>query len=215
MLYKNRESIYLNIVVGDTVYSGIETTKYYLDDAKNFRKLLDTCDGPFFEGEDNEIIRNIFIKVYNYFDPLGVPDTDTIIKNVQCQTQLKKALKKAEKRDYIAEEARQISEFIENAQRMSWGQDDSYMETRIFKLVKTEEEFLNLKNIEELTDDKCRIRVGWYEKSFKQQCREKGIRRKYKYLLKYSKNFSHEYDYFKFWYDLKRTGVYYVYISEQ
>lgn len=214
-LYQNCESIYLNMTVGDTVYSGIGTTKYCLDDAKKFRKELDSCEGPIFEGEDDEIIRRIFLQVNSYFDPLGCPDTDSIINSVHCQTQLKKALKRAERRDDIATEAKQISEFIENAQRMSWGQFDSNIERRIFKLVKTKEEFLKLDNIEELTESGWTIRVAWLEKNWVDQCREKGIFRKFKRLLRNHEDFTAESEYFKFWYDLKKTGIYYIYIPEQ
>lgn len=214
-LYQNYERVYLNIVVGDTVYSGIETTKYYLDDAKNFRKELDNCEGPIFEGKDEEIIRKIFLKVNSYFTPLGCPDTDSVLKSVICQEQLKKALKKAEKREDIAEEANLILKLIENGQRMSWGHFDANIERRIFKLVKTKEEFLKLSNIEEVTEEGLKIRVAFKEKYWHAQCEEKSILRKSNYMLKHSKNFSDAFECFNFWYDIKRTGIYYVYIPEQ
>lgn len=214
-LYQKGERVYLNKVVGDTVYSGIETTKYYLDDAKNFRKLLDTCDGPIFEGEDDEIIKRIYLQVNSYFAPLGCPDTNDILNSVRCSIQLKKALKEAETREDIAEEAKQISEFIQNAKRMSWWHLDANVERKIFKLVKTKEEFLKLSNIREITEEGWSIRIGFKEKCWHDQCKEKSILRKSKHLLKDSKNFSDAYECFNFWYDLKRVGIYYVYIPEQ
>ena len=161
------------------------------------------------------MIQRIFLKVNSYFVPLGCHDTDSIRKSGICQIQFKKALKRAEKRKDIAEEAKKNSEFIKNRQRMQCEQQDLHIERRIFKLVKTEEEFINLNNIEELTETGERIRIAFKEKFWTAQSKEKSILRKSQYLLRHSKKFSEEFDCFNFEDDLKKTGIYYIYILEQ
>lgn len=220
--YKEGDAFYENVVVGDKTYSGLGTTRYYLEEAKSFRASLDTGKGEIFIGDEDQIRKNIWIHIDRYFDPLSVTTTSIILNKVICSGVLKKELKEAQNWEDTAEDAEALLDLIEKGKYTCWGCEDAFVSKKIFKFVKSEEEFEDvLKHTKELTSGSDnpfkKIRIAFEEEHYDDQCRKKGVLRKRNDLFENSgtnPEFSKDYDVFKFWNNIVKTGIYYVYIPK-
>lgn len=216
--YKSKEALYEKVLVGDKTYTGLETTRYFLEEVKSFRESLDEI----FVGDEDKIKRNIWNQIDAYFNPLSVTTTSIILNKVICSGVLKKELKEAQNREDTAEDAKALLDLIKEGKYTCWGCEDAFVSKKIFKLVKSEEEFEDvLKHTKELTSGSDnpfkKIRVAFEEEHYDDQCRKKGVLRKRNALFKNSginPEFSKDYDVFKFWNNIVKTGIYYVYIPK-
>lgn len=220
--YEAGDVFYTCVTVGDKVYTGRETTKYYLESVMDFRKSLDSEKGPLFEGDAKEVIKNIYNMIIHYYEPISY-DAICRVKNVvECQGQLYTALRKAKKDKTLVADAESMLHFIDTAAYSSWGQMDSYVDRRKFVLIKTEEKFesiLKSDRAEELTPGTIkpflRIRVAFEEISEQELYKKRNILRKYlAFWHKYGKSEQAD-EYFKIlnlWNGIARTATYYVYV---
>jgi len=209
-------------------YVGLARTKYMLDFAKEFREALDTCEGWWFEGSEKEIRRNIYYTAIEFFTDMSLKSMERVIHQVYCEDRLMKALTTAsQRRRYIRNDAKELLNFIQNSQHMSWGQEDEHIKVRHFKQIKKVSDFEaliskdNPNRAEELTFDRepfVAIRVAWRENTIPQQCREKNIYHQFDALFtdpEQRKDFHTCYEILKFWYGLAEIGEYFVCIPTQ
>ena len=191
------------------------------EELKKLRRNLNTREGKLFEGADKEVYQNVYDKIEYFLYYIPVSLVREIIYEVHVQSQLIKALEKASNsKDALkANDAMNLMEFIQQAKHVSWSQADAYVERRRFKLVSKEmyEKMLSRKEVTELTPGAInpyrKIRVAMEEEDTYTQYRKKHIFRKFSTLCK--KYNGEGIDAFNFWYDVKDTAIYYVYIPSE
>ena len=225
--YEERRSFSRKITVGDKEYVGLQTTQFWLEDLKQFRTALETQELAIFQGTEEDVIAKIYNAIQDYYEPLNAEAISEITKVVWVQSQLRRELKKAaKKRRKTCQEARGILDYIKNAKHIAWSQDDECVQRKIFKLVKTNEEF---EFILKSNKDKCTeltvecsepfemIRIAMVEISFKEQYQSKHIVKEYKKLFDAHKLDwkQRAFDQFNFWHDVMNTAVYYVFIPQE
>lgn len=223
--YEAGDIFYTRLTVGDRVLLGRETTQYYLDCVKSFRKNLDSEDGHLFKGDSKEVIKKIYHMIIFYYEHLSIDAINRIKNVVECQGQLYTALAKAKKIDSLKADAESMMKFIDSAAFSSWGQMDSCVERRKFVLVKNEEKFeglLRAEEVEELTpgtiEPFLRIRVAFEEISVKELYRKKNILRKYLVFWHKYGTAENADEYFKIlnlWNNIAKTAIYYVYVPNK
>ena len=227
LLYSQGHKIALQFLRGNRIYSGLETTKYYLDSIKDFRILLNKPEGEFFTGTEFEIQKRIYEKICEYYKPLSPEAICRITHDVVCQGQLDEAIRAAKKNLSTFKDAVHISRFIANGCTLNWGDCDERVNRKIFKLVKTEECFENLLNraekqpFVEITNDgfiPCtQIRVAFQFLEIPDIYRKKARYRDYRNFWESPhrvEDFDLNYTIFNMWNDVTETGVYYVYIPQ-
>lgn len=223
--YCDGEVFCTSVTIGDRVYKGQDTTKYYLDVIREFRSSLNAEEGPLFEGDSKQVIKNIYYKIVRFYDQISFKAVCRVKNTVECQKQLMLALGKARNVSYMQPEADFMLDFITDAAFSSWDQSDSYVDKRVFVLVKTEEkfeEYLKSNEILELTPGEykpfSKIRVAFKELSEMEVYQRKNIYRKYvSFWNKYRKSEQAD-EYFRmlnFWNDIAKTGIYYVFVPKK
>lgn len=225
-LLKQNRAIFHKISVNGVDYSGVDTTKYYVEHLKAFRKELDEQKGHLFTGTPEEIQASIKRYIEDFYDALSMEAIYEVNRNVFIQKQLMKALRKAKRDPELANEVTMILQVINTAKTSSWGQDDESFDTKYFKLVHSEEAFEQIVEKAkpnyigwELTPGTIEpfkhIRVAFVEIPFREQYRKKGIYRTYKSKSKKRTFWYGENKVFDFWNDITRTCTYYVYIPQK
>lgn len=191
-----------------------------VEELKKLRTNLDTREGKLLEGADEEVYQNIYDKIEYFFHYIPVDVVREIIYDVHVQRQLIKALEKASKsKGALKADAILLMEFIQEAKHVAWSQLDAYVNRRSFKLVSKEmfEKMLSRKEVTELTPGTInpyrKIRVAMEKEDTFTQYRKKHIFRKFRALCK--KYNGEGIDAFNFWYDVKDTAIYYVYIPSE
>lgn len=227
LLYRQGYKISLQFMKGNRLYSGLETTKYYLDEIKNFRKQLNNPEGDFFTGTDFEIQKRIYKKICEYYKPLSPNAICRITHDVVCQGQLDLAIRAAKKNLSTFKDAVQISSFISNGCVLNWGECDERVNRKIFKLIKTEESFETLLNqaeknsLVEITNESdvpySQIRVAFQFLEIPALYRKKSRYREYRNFWEAPhtvEEFDLDHTIFNMWNDMTETGIYYVYIPQ-
>lgn len=222
--YDAGEIFYTRLTVGEQVYLGKETTKYYRDLVRDFRRNLDSESGPLFEGKPKEIIKKIYYTVEHYYEMLSVPAIGRVKNKVECQDQLMKRLKKAKNNLELAADATCMLEFIQDAAFSSLGQTESYMNDKKFVLVQTEENFsalLKSEDVEDVTSKSekpfLKIRVAYKEVPVREQYVKKHLLRKFIAFWNRYANKPECDEYFKilnFWNGINNAAIYYVYVPK-
>ena len=223
--YRAKYAFYSHINVGGQSLYGIDTTKYFLDSVRGFRKSLDTLDGPLYTGTFEEVIKKIYYRIDSYLEPLSVEAIGRVKNTVTCQRQLTETLRRCvKKKNRFAADAVCLLDFIRDAGWSSWGQMDAYVKNRKFKMVDKDkfEAYLESGRCEELTpgtiNPYTNIRVAWENLSEEDVYRSKSLARVYNnYWRAYRKNGGEYIDLkiFNFWYDVQDTAVYYVYVENE
>jgi len=190
------------------------------EELKKLRSILDTRESMLFDGDDEEVYQNIYDKIEYFFYYIPVHEVCEITREVHVQSQLIKALKKASKsKGPLKADAIDLMEFIKKAKHVAWSQADGYVNRRRFKLVSKEvfEKMLSKKDVTELTpgtiNPYMEIRVAMEKEDTFTQYRKKHIFRKFKALCKKYK--CEGIEAFDFWFDVKDTAIYYVYIPSE
>ncbi len=227
LLYRQGHKIALQFLRGNRLYSGLETTKYYLDSIKNFRKQLNKPEGDFFTGTDFEVQKRIYEKICEYYKPLSPEAICRITHDVVCQGQLEDAIRAAKKNTATFKDAVQISRFISNGCILNWGECDEKVNRKIFKLIKTEESFESLLNrtgkdsLVEITSDGImhynNIRVAFQFLEIPALYRKQARYREYRNFWEAPhsvEDFDLDFTIFNMWNDITETGIYYVYIPQ-
>ena len=227
LLYRQGHKIALHFIRGNHLYSGLETTKYYLDTIKDFRKSLNKPEGDFFTGTDFEIQKRIYQRIFEYYKALSSEAICRITHDVVCQGQLEDAIRAAKKNNATFKDAVQISRFISNGCVLNWSERDEKVNRKIFKLIKSEENFENLlnradsKTLVEITDEGSmtysQIRVAFQFLEIPAMYRKKSRYRDYRNFWESPhsvEDFDLDYTIFNMWNDITETGIYYVYIPK-
>lgn len=224
-LYQQGHKIALQMIRGNRTYSGIETTAYYLNCVKQFRKLLDNPAGDFFTGTEMEINKRIYFKICEFYHPLSKEAVSRITHKVECQGQLDKALRTAKKYPCTAEDAKKVSQYIANARIATLDSYDDNIYSKIFKLVKSEDAFEKLlsRTDSDTTVEICQIngnpltaiRVALQTIDIPTMYRKQVRVREFRDFWEgyhAPDEFDIEYTIFNMWNDITETGIYYVYI---
>lgn len=225
-MLKQKVAIFNQVTANGINYYGVDTTKYYVEHLKEFRKELDEQKSPLFTGTQEEIQQKIYCYIEDFYEALSMNSIYEVNRNIFTQKQLMKALRRAKKNSEFAEEARMLMHVIETAKISSWGQDDESYDTKYFKLVHSEEKFEQIienakPNLRgwELTpgsfDQFKHIRVAFVEVPFHEQYRKKSIYRAFKSNRKNRNFFNGMNKVFDFWNNITRTCIYYVYIPQE
>ena len=222
---RNNEEVYWSIKTDNKTYINSECYLYLAQSAKKFREELDKQETEFFKENDEYVLKKkIVFYIKNYFCDLPAGSCYRVEKEVFCEEQLESALKKKRFKKGVREEAKSILDFIQKRQIMSWGQDDADIDRCFFKYMGTEQEFESLltqQEYEELTPGDFNpfkeIRVAYLEKSEREMYEEKGMLSEYEEFLNEhlcNGNLSSDLEVFDMWNDIKRTGIYYVFIPK-
>lgn len=219
---RKNENVYMKIEGTDKIWVNDECYLYFSKSVKRFREELENQDTEFFKNNDEYCLkRKIVSRINNCFSELPVDAYYRTIREIYCEENLEKALKKKKFKKGVREEVIEICNFIKQRQIGSWGQEDAYVDKCIFKYIETEQEFkkiLRRKGYEELTPGDIKpfkeIRVAYLEKSKYEIYKEKGIQREFEKILYDSLDSSVDIEVFDMWNNIKRTGIYYVYIPK-
>lgn len=225
-ILKRGEAIYAQVTWNGVDYFGADTTKCHLEILRQFRKDLDEQKSSLYSESEEEIQRQIYLRVCDFFEPLSCKAIEEVTHDVTVQKQLGKALRKAARNEEMGWEAKSLLAMIKDAKHSCWSQDDEHINRKIFKLVKTEEEFNRLfapeqkGRVEELTPGEINpfknIRVAFSAIPFRTQYRKKGIWRTYDFRRRHDRDFfDGAHKVFNFWNDVTETAIYYVYVPEK
>lgn len=70
---------------GEREYHGVDATRFLLSEVKSFKALLDRSEDPYFDGDEKEIAKKIFMGVDSYLEVLGAPEIYNVICTIKCQ----------------------------------------------------------------------------------------------------------------------------------
>lgn len=227
ILVHQGHKIALQIFRDNRLYSGVETTKYFLKSVKHFRKLLDTQEDYLTSRTEEEFRKKVYLKIQEFYIPLSETAITRINHSSRCQGQLEEALRAAKKVPALYDEAKFLSWFISNACIQHWCDADKTIACKEFKLVRSEEAFEKLINSKgryptiEITDSGkipfTHFRIALQKFSIEDCYRKQSRLREYRNFWEGSHNieeFSTDCEIFNMWNDISETGIYYVYFSE-
>ena len=225
LLCQQRHKVALQIFRDNRIYSGVQTTEYCLALVKKFRTQLDSPDTAFLAKTEKEFRRQIYQKICEFYKPLSSMAIMRITRTTECQYQLESALYRAKKQASTSSDAHQMSWFIANGSTQNWCQLDESIEHKIFKLIRSEEEFEKLisksnKNpITEITQESIhtysQFRIALQPISIKDGYRKQSRIREFNNFWENSTSIDHfdiDFTVFNMWNDIKETGIYYVFI---
>lgn len=227
ILVHQGHKIALEVFRNNRMYFGVETTEYFLESIKHFRKLLDNQGEYLICQTEEEFRKKVYIKICEFCKPLSETAILRITHSYTCQGQLEDALRAARKDPNLYYEAKFISWFISNACTQHWCDVDETIKCKEFKLVRSKETFENMLSSQgkcptiEITQSGkipfAHFRVAIQKFSIEDCYRKKSKLREYRNFWEGSHNveeFSTDYDIFNMWNNVSETGVYYVYIPE-
>ena len=200
----------------------IEEFEKFKAGLKNGNSSLLVCE----EGKEVEAKMRLMYAIKEYYEPLCVDDIYRVENDVYIQEGLRERIERLSTESRTRKEALSILSFLKDAYRSSWGQGDSNYKIRDFRLVKTEDEFkriLDIEDAEELTAKKNlnlefnSIQVGLVTMDSIDIYKKKKIFEDYqKFLLEHSSDidFNDALEVFNLWHDVRETAIYYVYVPE-
>lgn len=226
-LCRQGHKIALQMYRNNRIYSGTETTKYYLEEVRKFRKLLDKPTGSMFVGHEMDVNKRIYKRICEFYKPLSPTAIKRITCSTSCQGQLEDALYSARKKPYLAADLKHLSWFITNGNTVSWNHIDENVQHKYFKLVRTESAFEKLFStksaaplveITKIGSFECsHIRIALQIQDIEAIYRKQSKFREYKNFWSTATNideFELEHTIYNLWNDVAETGIYYVYIPE-
>ena len=227
ILVHQGHKIALQLFRDNRMYSGIETTEYFLKSARHFRALLDTQGEYLASQTEEDFRRKIYRKICEFYKPLSEVAILRITNSTVCQGQLEDALRAAKKSPNYCSEAKFISWFISNACTQHWCDADETIYHKEFKLVRSEEAFEKLVSAQgkyptfEITQSgkfPCsHFRIALQKFSIEDCYRKQSKLREYRNFWESSHNieeFSTDCEIFNMWNNITETGIYYVYIPQ-
>lgn len=219
--------IALQVFRDNRIYSGVETTEYFLKSVKYFYELLETQEDYLACPTEEEFRKKVYLKICEFYKPLSDMAIRRITHSVTCQGQLEEALRAAKKNPELYPEAKFISWFISNACTQPWCDADETIIHKDFKLVRTKEAFEKLISGEgkypavEITQSGKipfdHLRVALQKFSVEDIYRKRSKIREYRDFWEAPHNieeFSMDCEIFNMWNNVCETGVYYVYFPE-
>ncbi len=221
------DKIALHVFRENRIYSGVETTEYFLKSVKKFYELLETQGEYLAVKSEEEFRKKVYSKICEFYKPLSETAIRRITNSTTCQGQLEDALRLAKKNSILYPEAKFISWFISNACTHNWCDADETICCKEFKLVKSKEDFEKLVSGKgkypafEITQSGeipfKHFRVALQKFSIEDCYRKRSKLRKYRDFWEGPHNieeFATECEIFNMWNNVSETGVYYVYIPE-
>lgn len=227
ILLHQSHKIALQIFRDNHLYSGIETTEYFLKSVKHFRKLLDTQQEYLVSQTEEDFRKKIYSKICEFYKPLSETAILRITHSSKCQGQVEEAIRAAKRNPNLYHEAKFISWFISNACVQHWCEKDETISHKEFKLIRSQTAFEELVNnqkkypIFEITQNgkipfsHCRIALQKF--SIEDCYRKQSKLREYRAFWEAQHNieeFSTDCEIFNMWNNVFETGVYYVYIPK-
>ena len=227
ILLQQNYAIALQLFLDNRIYSGIETTEYFLKSARHFRKLLDSPCEYLTAKTEEEFRRKVYQKILEFYKPLPEKAILRITHSTECQNQLKQTLQSAQKCFSLASDAKCLSCFISNSRIASWCLADETIAHKVFKLVRTEEAFEKLLSGQkkyptiEITQDgtvhyehfRIALQIMDIEACYRKQLKMREYRNFWNGCHNIE-NFDTDYKIFNMWNNVYETGIYYVYIPE-
>lgn len=227
ILVHQGHKIALQIFKDNHMYSGVETTEYFLKSAKHFRELLDTQKEYLISQTEEEFRKKVYFKICEFYKPLSETAVMRITNSSKRQGQLEEALRSAKKDPILYHEAKFISYFISNACVQHWCDDDKTLTHKEFKLVRSEDAFEKILNNQsnypaiEITQlgqiPFSNFRIALQKLSIEDCYRKQSKLREYRNFWESSHNieeFSTDCEIFNMWNNVSETGFYYVYFSK-
>lgn len=209
------------VAINKVVHVGSDTTEMQLRLFKEFRKSLEEGTNKLMQCDDidrEKAMLKIIDAIWCFYEPFTGTQISNIENDAVIGDGLVQKLEKFFQANKTDTEARALKNFFNNPCASSWGQEDSWCGIREFKLVKSKQEYniiIKNPNITDITTDtqrKTRIRLAFYSIAEEKIIKEKGLYRDYI-------RFMYEYLYlddalekYKLWYDIRKKGIYYVYI---
>ena len=226
-LCRQGHKIALQMYRNNRIYSGTETTKYYLEEVRKFRKLLDKPTGSMFVGDEMDVNKRIYKKICEFYKPLSPTAVKRITCSTSCQGQLEDLLYSAKRNPLLAADLKHLTWFIYNGNTVSWNHIDENVQRKYFKLVRNEEAFGKLFStasaapLVEITHtgsfDCSKIRIALQIQDIEAIYRKQSKLREYKNFWSNATNideFELEHTVYNLWNDVAETGIYYVYIPK-
>ena len=223
LLYQGHK-IALQLFRNGRIYSGLETTQYYLDSARHFRELLDTQKEYLSSKTEEEFRKKVYKKICEFYTPLSEKAILRITNSSECQEQLERALRTAKKAQSTYSDAKLISWFISNACTQNWCLEDEAIHHKVFRLIKTEtafEKLLSDQNTIEITQASTthytKFRIAFQIIDIETGYRKQSKIREYRNFWENSHNieeFETDLAIFNLWNNITETGIYYVYIPK-
>lgn len=227
ILVHQGHKIALQLFIDDRMYSGVETTEYFLKSARHFRNLLDTQEEYLASRTEDEFRRKVYLKICEFYKPLSESAILRITNSSVCQGQLERAIHVAKKIPSSYSDAKYLSWFISNACTQHWCDADQTISHKEFKLVRSEKDFEKLISSQgkhpafEITQSgnvPCtRIRIALQMFSIEDCYRKQSKIREYRNFWESAHNvesFPTDCAIFNMWNNIAETGIYHVYFSE-
>ena len=227
VLVHQGHKIALQVFRDNRLYSGVETTEYFLRSVRHFSELLETQGEYLTAQTEEEFRKKVYFKICEFYKPLSETAILRITHSSTCQGQLENALRLAKKKPELYSEAKFISWFISNACTQHWCDADETIIQKEFKLVKNEEEFEKLvtgKNkipaIEITQAGKIpftHVRIALQKFSIEDCYRKKSRMREYRNFWESPhkiEEFSTDCEIFNMWNNIYEKGIYYVYFPK-
>lgn len=205
----------------------IEMTKYKLRQIRDIRNQLQTQDGKLFEDKDeysNSI--GIMEAIMDSCSELPIKALNKILITVEIEPELSAALKHAQMvQPRMRKEIDTIISFLENVPNSSWGQRDSYDAYKIFKLVKTKNEWDEIMKkcsgqnlgvgMTDMPDFKY-VQIGYVKtETISYDLRSASEKAKKDLIRQYGQEYFEDKRYaFEKWFRIGRTGIYYIYVPK-
>lgn len=224
ILYLKGHRIAIQLIRGNQIYSGKETTAYYLKTVTEFKDLLMHPQGDFFNGTEEEIRKRIFEKICEFYKPLSDDAVKRITHSVETQGQLDQALKRALKDPNMVFDARLVTKFVTKSYARSWCDADENLHRKVFKLIQSEDAFEKLfrddttmeithKGPVPFTSFRMAVQIMDIPSIYRKQIRMREYNSFWEGLRSID-DFDTEYTIFNLWNNITETGIYYVYIPK-
>ena len=227
LLLHQGHKIALQMFRDNRMYSGIETTEYYLKSARHFRTLLNAPGEYLVASTEEEFRRKVYQKICEFYKPLSEKALLRITRSTICQEQLERALRSAKRNPALASDAKFISWYVSTACVTNWSEVDETIVRKEFKLVRTEEAFEKLLDPQgkfpaiEITQDGSfpysHIRIALQRFDIEACYRKQARLREYRTFWENNHNieeFDTDCKIFNMWNNISETGIYYVYIPQ-
>ena len=194
-------------------------SKYCLEQIKNIHEQMLNQKGNLFESDDDYInMLAIMTAILKSSTALYYPGLDIVYKEVSIEPELSFALNHASiTHPRMSKELSIVINFLQNPSISSWSQDDEFIDFKVFKLVKTKNEWNGLmKELSgtDLAPDFKHLKIGYVEVETTSFF-PKGIALKAKdhLISKLGKEgFDAKRKAFKKWFKIGATGTYYIYV---
>lgn len=228
---KKHRSYCSSISENGKTYTGTDTVKIVLKHFEEFKASLENGTSDLLvckEGEEDEAKIRLMQAVLEWYKPLWMEDVYLVKNDVYIQRGLKKRIKELCSKRNTKKEALNLLEFLNDAYKSSWSQEDELYKVRDFRLVKSKEEFEKILDkfdgVKDLTAikssivDYTTIRVALVPMDLTTMYKKKGIFEDYQQFCKKhlgDTNFDDAIKMFNLWHDVRETAIYYIYAPKE